>query len=53
MSLQPPDPGSPLGNFWLDRLGEKWGKWASRATIIISIWIVWLIALRLSYVSNK
>ena len=37
------DPGSPLGNFWLDRLGVFWGKWASRATIVCGIWAVWYI----------
>ena len=44
-SLQPPDEGSPLGNFWLDRLGERLGTVASRATIIIAIWITWGVAI--------
>ena len=35
------DSGSPFGNWWLDRLGIFWGKWASRATIVCSIWGVW------------
>ena len=38
------DSGSPLGNFWRDLVGEKWGKWLSRATIVISIWLVWFVA---------
>ncbi len=43
------DAGSPLGNFWLDRLGEKWGMIASRATIIIGIWVVWFTAYKISF----
>lgn len=48
-STQPPDDGSLLGNFWLDRLGEKRGMIASRATIIIGIWAVWFIAHKISF----
>ena len=38
------DEGSPYGNFWLDLVGEKWGKVLSRAVIMGGIWTVWLIA---------
>jgi hypothetical protein len=37
------DAGSPFGNWWLDRLGIFWGKWASRATIVCSIWGVFYV----------
>ena len=48
-STQPPDEGSPLGNWWMDTLEQigvsaKVAKWASRATIIGAIWIVWVIS---------
>ena len=42
------DPGSPLGNWWKDHLGERWGSVASRLTIIGAIWLVWGVAYGLS-----
>jgi hypothetical protein len=45
-STQPFDPGSPLGNFWLDRVNdEDLSKWLSRATIILAVWLIWYIAI--------
>lgn len=36
--------GSPLGNWWLDRLGDRdRAKWASRASILMAVWVVWII----------
>lgn len=54
-STQPFDPGSPLGNWWLDfvraelpnepaELTEFLSKLGSRSTIIVSIWAVWATA---------
>jgi len=47
-SLQPPDAGSPLGNFWQDHLGindEDLSKWLSRSTIILAVWLIWYLAI--------
>lgn len=40
------DAGSPMGNWWLDRVNdEDLSKWLSRATIILAVWLIWYIAI--------